>query len=176
MEDGKYLPIISNKRECGTCTICCEGTLPGKVYGEVFGKLTPCPFVAPGAGCTIYDDRPENFHCDKFRCQWQANPDIPEKFKPNEVGFVTLKKGRSYFLLIPYGDHQSEEYVEWMKDYVIKNNYNLSYRYTFHGEPEFIGSEKFKATLAYSQKDYEPGAVDRDIRLADKTFSELDNL
>lgn len=175
MEDGKYLPIVSNKRECGDCTLCCDGLIPGESYGEKFGNYVPCFFVESGLGCTIYEDRPVN-PCQKFKCQWLANPDIPEEYKPNKVGFVTLKKGRSYYLLIPVENGASEEYVEWMKKYIEENNANLSYRFHLDDDPMFIGSERLKQTLAYSQKDYEGDPVDRDVKIERKRLAQLEDL
>ena len=174
MEDGKVLlPIVSNKRECGDCTKCCEGAIPGQAYDYKFGQNVPCFFVESGLGCTIYEDRPVHA-CQTFKCQWLTDINIPEEYKPNKVDFITLKKGRSYFLLIPAGDNPSEEYVEFMKNYISENNFNLSYRYNLNDEPMFIGSDRLKQTLAYSQKDHEPNAIDRDIRLEQKRLAKLE--
>lgn len=174
MTVGEPLPIL-NTRECGDCTLCCEGLIPGEAYGNKFGNYVPCVFVESGLGCTIYEDRPVHA-CQTFKCQWITNKDIPEEYKPNKVGFVTLKKGRSYYLLIPAENNPSEEYVEWMKTYIESKDANLSYRFNLDHEPMFIGSERLKKTLAYSQKDYEGEPVDRDVRLERKRLSELDNL
>ncbi len=53
------------KRECGTCTLCCKA-LP--VEGIVKEAGQWCPHCVPGAGCGIYERRPQS--CRDFDCLW----------------------------------------------------------------------------------------------------------
>ena len=63
------------KRECGTCTKCCEGWLTGEALGHNFYPGKPCHFLAVNKGCTVYAKRPKD-PCSSYKCAWLANEDI----------------------------------------------------------------------------------------------------
>jgi hypothetical protein len=177
MEDGKVLlPIVSLKRECGDCTKCCEGWMSGAAYEHKFGKIdgvrTPCFFLEQGLGCTIYEDRPQN-PCAAYKCQWLVNPDVPEDFKPNNKHYIVSKKGRSYFVITRASSENTddEEFINWWIEYVTKNNFNLSY--PKNDTVEFVGSERLRQTLGYSQKDLQPDETPRQERLANKEIKNV---
>lgn len=170
MEDGKVLlPIVSNKRECGDCTKCCEGYTSGAAYEHKFGNIdgvrVPCFFVEQGVGCKIYADRPIS-PCQTYKCEWLANPDVPEEFKPNKVDVIVSRKGRSYFVTTDAGDNPQDKVKEWWIEYTKSKNFNLSYR--INGELHFSGNERLRQTLGYSQKDLDPNEIPRQERIADK--------
>ena len=80
------LPMIT-KRECGTCTKCCEGHLMANVRGRDVGPGKPCIFVEIGKGCKEYDKRPKD-PCKSFTCGWLDTEEIPEEFKPDKSGVI----------------------------------------------------------------------------------------
>lgn len=45
-----------------------------------------CPHCKDGAGCTVYDARPET--CAEWLCGWKVMPQIPADFRPFESGLV----------------------------------------------------------------------------------------
>jgi Fe-S-cluster containining protein len=70
-------------RECGTCHMCC------KVFPiEEIGKegFADCANLNVGAGCTIYETRPQR--CRSFFCHWRLEPSLDESWKPEVCGFV----------------------------------------------------------------------------------------
>jgi hypothetical protein len=70
-------------KTCGSCTFCC------KVMG-IAELAKPqgvwCPHCKPGRGCGIYEERPPS--CRTFACQWLAEPDMPDIFKPDRSKVV----------------------------------------------------------------------------------------
>jgi hypothetical protein len=166
MEDGKVLlPIVSNKRECGDCTKCCEGWFSGAAFEHKFGSIdgvrTPCFFLKQGEGCSIYEDRPYS-PCQTYKCEWLVNPDVPEEFKPNKVDVMVSKKGRSYFVATDAGDNPQDKVKLWWLEYVKSKKFNLSY--SLNDELQFYGNERLRQTLGYSQKDLQPGEIPKQER------------
>jgi hypothetical protein len=45
-----------------------------------------CPNCKDAHGCAIYGAHPPS--CQQFVCEWLRNPDVPEDFRPNEIGVV----------------------------------------------------------------------------------------
>jgi len=78
----KYQP----KRECGDCTVCCEGHLTANIHGHEMHPGKPCHFVDNR-------DRPKNI-CAAYKCAWLSDPDggIPEWMKPNLSGALITDK------------------------------------------------------------------------------------
>jgi len=61
---------MTNKRECGKCSLCCK-LLPIQELSKPID--TWCPHCRPGhGGCTIYSSRPSE--CRGFSCLWLSNP------------------------------------------------------------------------------------------------------
>lgn len=83
--------MVENKfkmtRECGDCTICCEGWLWGSAHDHTFFSGRPCHYVSIGKGCSIYEDRPD-VPCKSYQCEWLKNGDIPMWMKPSDVKVV----------------------------------------------------------------------------------------
>ena len=69
-------------RACGSCALCCklldipELDKPASVM---------CGKFAKGVGCTIHADRPGG--CRHFQCFWTVTPEMPEEWRPNQIGF-----------------------------------------------------------------------------------------
>ena len=79
--------VIRPKTEktCGSCSMCC------KVFSiEVLNKpvATWCRNCNIGAGCGIYEDRPDV--CRGFRCVWLDDPNMPEEFRPDRSKMILV--------------------------------------------------------------------------------------
>lgn len=133
------------KRECGSCTKCCEGTLSGNVRGIDYGIGKPCFFVSIGKGCNIYEDRPYS-PCKTYTCAWLDYDFLPYWMKPNEIDILcnirqTPKIKIDYLEVLEAGSDMKANVLNWFIQYAKKNNLNLYY--TIKGEPHFYGSEEF---------------------------------
>lgn len=89
-----------NKRKCGTCTVCCEGTLGANIHGHNMHPGMPCHFLdMENHKCSIYKDRPKDI-CVPYKCAWLSDPDggIPEWMKPNLSGvLISIKPWNDRF-------------------------------------------------------------------------------
>ena len=134
---------IISKRECGTCTACCTGTLFTKIFDAMVRRGEPCPYVC--GGCTIYEDRPEI--CRNFQCMWLANPDndYPAWLKPDVCNFVVSRKTFD----MPTGpDPEELGYMTVTVDYLRMNEvgvgetkaveFNLFYNFCMRRQINFI--------------------------------------
>jgi len=71
-----------------------------------------CDHCAIGAGCRIYENRPQT--CRGWSCQWLARPDRypEEELRPDRCGFLLdiTKNDRGWFLVVSvdYGDPADE--------------------------------------------------------------------
>lgn len=141
------------KRECGTCTKCCEGWLVGEALGHKFYLGKPCHFIAIGKGCTIYAKRPKD-PCVSYKCGWLSNADIPEWMKPNEINaildFCEIEKIQ-YLKVIEAGERLDSRVLTWIIQYVISNNLNLYW--TVDGGANWIGTPNFTDAIQRLSQD-----------------------
>jgi len=78
------------KRECGSCTACCEGWVKSKTIDMYPGH--PCKHCTSG-GCAIYETRPEN-PCRTFVCGWlRTGSPLPDSMRPDRSGVIVLMGG-----------------------------------------------------------------------------------
>ena len=79
------LPFTPPERECGDCSMCCQGFLQADIHGYSMSPGVPCHFAGQTScgGCTIYEDRPEV--CQGYQCLWKISPQLPEWMKPNKA-------------------------------------------------------------------------------------------
>lgn len=72
-------------RTCGTCTLCCK-----VVAVDALNKPAGvwCTHCAPGRGCRIYADRPEE--CHTFNCTWILDERLGPQWKPERAKFVLI--------------------------------------------------------------------------------------
>jgi hypothetical protein len=141
-----------SKRECGTCTKCCEGWLLGQALGHTFFKGKPCHFVSLDKGCTVYAKRPKD-PCITFKCEWLTNTDIPEWFKPNEINAIVRVKednGISYLAVIEAGQTLSSKVLSWLIQYALSNQLNFVWQ--IEGGENWIGSPEFNQLMLDSPK------------------------
>jgi hypothetical protein len=131
------------KRECGTCTKCCEGWLTGEALGHNFYPGKPCHFLAINKGCTVYEKRPKD-PCSSYKCAWLANEDIPEWMKPSEVNAIITEKqinGIPYLSVKETGSTLNSKVLTWLILYALKNTLNIYWQ--IDGGANWIGSKEF---------------------------------
>ena len=75
-------------RACGACSLCCK-LLPIAALEKPHEKW--CAHCRPGAGCTIYESRPET--CRSFACHWLADPAAGEYWAPLKSRMVVQITG-----------------------------------------------------------------------------------
>jgi hypothetical protein len=141
------------KRECGTCTKCCEGYLTGEALGHTFFLGKPCHFVAIGKGCTVYAKRPKE-PCVTYKCGWLTNEDIPEWMKPDAVNIIIDIRnieGHSYLNLREAGSNLSASVLNWFIQYVLKNQLNAVWQ--VNGGENWMGSATFVKIIESHQKE-----------------------
>lgn len=137
------------KRECGSCTKCCEGYLTGSAYNRPFYPGNPCHFVSIGKKCGIYATRPKD-PCISYSCQWLVNEDIPEWFKPDAINAIITKRkfddaNIEYLDLIEAGENLDANVLSWLIMYSLNNKINL--RWVVRGAAHWIGSDEFLAEM-----------------------------
>ena len=142
------LPYTQPPRECGDCSMCCQGFLRADIHGIPMSPGIPCHFVSdnPCGGCTIYDDRPEV--CSGYQCVWKLSHSMPEWMKPNKADvlitndsmevdgidypFITVKEG--------YNNIRGD-----VLNYVLRTclQHNLNVTYGCHGAWYWQGDDNW---------------------------------
>ena len=134
-------------RECGSCTKCCEGFLPGTVNNIPFYKGRPCHFVSIGKGCSIYSERPTD-PCKTYECKWLTDFSVPEWMAP-ELSNVILDhretNGIHYLQLHEAGIIDART-ISWFFGYGVSNNINISW--FIEGGRHWFGSSEFNSAMA----------------------------
>ena len=133
------LTLLSNKRECGTCTKCCEGWLSANIRGHEMYPGKPCFFVEQGVGCKDYENRPTN-PCKAFSCFWKEILEMPERFKPENSGVIVQYQHDS-FVIQKAPEEPTAELISWMVTYARANNENIIW-YLNNGV-YWLGSDEF---------------------------------
>ena len=72
-------------KSCGSCGLCCK-LLRIEALDKPAGPW--CARFKPGAGCTIYDDRPGD--CRTFECDWLGSPGLPEAWRPDRSRMILI--------------------------------------------------------------------------------------
>jgi hypothetical protein len=131
------------RRECGTCTACCDGWVVGTIRGHEMKPGTPCHFRGAGC-CTIYAERPQE-PCRGFVCGWLApGSPFPESFRPDRLGVMIIAtrwRNRPAFILRSAGRDPDESLLDWMRSLSARSGAPFFYeqageRFGF-GPPEF---------------------------------------
>jgi uncharacterized cysteine cluster protein YcgN (CxxCxxCC family) len=135
------------KRECGSCTKCCEGTVTGEALGYKFYTGKPCHYVSIGKGCTVYANRPKD-PCVEYKCVWLQNPDVPEWMKPDSVNSLINPAeidGIPFIKLIEAGQTLRADVLSWTIQYAISNKMNFVWE--INGAESWIGSPEFNQVM-----------------------------
>lgn len=132
------------KRECGTCTKCCDGWLSAEIYGHKMEPGKPCPFVGNNK-CSIYEARPSL--CRNWKCGWLEDDGtlFDEWMRPSNVNFILVRfnvNGVEWYKLAEAGEEINTLMLSYLITLFRKHNKNL--KYVINGVPFFIGTEEFK--------------------------------
>ncbi len=108
------------KRQCGSCTACCQGWLTAEVNGVELSPYNPCEHCA-GQKCAIYETRPES-PCRVFNCGWLvAESPLPDEMRPLDCGAIVVLtqkwQGEEIIMAVPVGDKIPEATLEWLMAY-----------------------------------------------------------
>lgn len=136
----------SEKRECGSCTKCCDGWLKTEIPNHRIFPSRPCHFVTKN-GCSIYKDRP-NDPCRVYKCQWLIDENLPHWMKPNEINAIIHYKidGQfKYYEVIEAGGKLMVEVLNWFILLALEKHINV--QYTIMGAINRVGSVEFVSAL-----------------------------
>lgn len=107
---------------CDECTACCDGSLIGNSYGNMFGPKSPCKFMV-NKECTIYKDRPSC--CQRFQCGWSQKL-FSIDMRPDKCGLLVSvehdsknKKFLKVMLLQPIVDYK---YYREIHNFCVEND------------------------------------------------------
>ena len=136
------------KRECGTCTKCCEGWLTGEALGHRFYLGNPCHFIAIGKGCTVYAKRPKD-PCVTYKCAWLTDENIPEWMKPSDINAIIdwrEKEGIKYLNINEAGAILDSRVLTWAIQYALNNKFNFYWK--VDGGEHWFGTPEFDALMS----------------------------
>jgi hypothetical protein len=120
------LPMIT-KRECGTCTKCCEGWLTANIRGHNMFPGKPCFFVEIGKGCKDYKNRPDE-PCKSFECGWITIDEMPEEFKPEQSGVILVFKNNNnnpYMVITKAPNNPTSSFLSWAINFAMSKKLNI---------------------------------------------------
>jgi SEC-C motif-containing protein len=134
------------RRQCGTCTVCCGGWIEATIYGHEMKPGHPCRFRGDGC-CTIYPRRPD--FCRTFTCGWlQPGSPFPEDFKPDRLGVLIVPiqwRGRTAYILRSAGRDPDEATLQWMREFSVGTG--CPFFYEQGGERFGFGPQEFQVEM-----------------------------
>lgn len=136
------------KRNCGSCTKCCEGWLSGEVDGKKFYKGIGCHNCIIGNGCAIYEDRPED-PCRTFSCSWLDDESVPEWMKPELSNVIVYEKNienNLAIVFIPAGGTVPLSTFSWFMIWATKKYQNIIWQ-NEAGSQFYLGTNEFCETM-----------------------------
>ena len=131
------------KRNCGTCTKCCDGTLEGSINGHTMKLGKPCYYLTIGKGCNIYSERPQD-PCVRYKCAWLEDENIPDFMKPENSNCILdyrEKNNIRYLRLVESDIPYTSEVLSWCIDYAQKNNITLMW--SINGKNHYVGDNMY---------------------------------
>jgi len=145
---GTVIPLrAAGKRECGTCTACCDGWVKGTIEGHDMFPGQPCFFRGQGC-CTIYERRPAD-PCRNFVCGWlQAESPFPEDFRPDRLGVLIIPvrwRDKTAYILRSAGRDPDEALLGWMRAFSLKTG--RPFFYEQRGERFGFGPREFQVEM-----------------------------
>lgn len=139
-----------NKRECGTCTKCCEGWLHAEIKGQKIYPGKPCFFVEIGKGCKDYENRPD-IPCKSFECGWLVIEEMPDEFKPENCGIIcnlNFNNGNPYMVISKAPNNPTGQFLSWAIVYARSKNLNILWyiddKSWWIGNPDFCNQMAIK--------------------------------
>jgi len=135
------------KRECGSCTACCDGWVKGTIEGHDMFPGQPCFFRGRGC-CAIYERRPAD-PCRNFVCGWlHAQSPFPDDFRPDRLGVLIIPirwRDRIAYILRSAGRDPDEALLGWMRAFSVKTE--RPFFYEQNGERFGFGPREFQVEM-----------------------------
>ena len=144
--------FTSEKRNCGSCTKCCEGRLEATIHGHSMYTGNPCRFLCKSKGCTIYKDRPEN-PCKSYTCAWLDDDTFPLWMQPHLINAIINKKvsdNITYYEIIEVGQVLQSNVLNWMFMWALRTRNNISYEIS--GKTHHLGDAEFVKFMDEQEK------------------------
>jgi hypothetical protein len=154
--DGPIQQFDYVERECGECSMCCQGYLYGEAYGLPFFPNNPCHYWDPSSkcgGCSIHKDRPAI--CSDFECLWKQTKQMPQWMKPDYCKVLIYNRAwqdveGEYFeagtvlnwvSAVECGQKMDSNVLSWLIQQARRNEWNLHYQ--INKQDHYLGSEQF---------------------------------
>ena len=134
---------ILEKKECGTCTKCCEGWLTADIREHKMYPGKPCFFVEMGKGCKDYFNRPE-IPCKTFKCAWLGIEEMPNEFKPETTGVIMhfVKEDEITFISLTKAPNDpNADFLSWAISFAASKGLNIFW--SINNKSFWIGDAKF---------------------------------
>ena len=157
-----FINTIDYKRECGTCSECCQGWLTGEIYEYQMSPNNPCHFCDQNSstgGCQIYEHRPEM--CSSYKCVWLAQPvAFPEWMKPEKSKVLIShrilevedsKEEIQYWQVRECGSQIDSTVLNWILTFHYHHHNNIMYQIA--GQWYYLGSPEFVTLISRTIKD-----------------------
>jgi hypothetical protein len=155
----KNLPITEfdyTKRECGTCSECCQGHLYGDAHGIPFFPGQPCHYWDPSnscGGCSIHKDRPPI--CSDFECLWKQTKQMPQWMRPDRTKVLMYQRAYqdvegdylepgeviNWISAVECNQKMDSAMLSWLIQQARNNDWNLHYQ--INKVDHYLGSEVF---------------------------------
>ncbi len=130
-----------NKRECGSCTKCCDGWLSGPKYGYHVYPGKPCHFLK-NKKCSIHFARPTS--CSTYNCLWLIDETVPENFKPEHTNTILTLRNENNFKYIEAksaGGNMPVQMLNWLFTLMQKKKINIYFQ--INDEWNWWGTDDF---------------------------------
>lgn len=136
----------SKPRTCGDCQACChvfplaEPAKPARTW---------CKHACSG-GCAIYAAR--SGICAEFECFWLQHPEIPERLRPDRLGFVYFERpNQVVYVSQAFEDAHRSEAANVLFEVLIENGYRVVITWEAEDDPWnlvlYAGAEPMEAEL-----------------------------
>ena len=134
---------LTTKRQCGTCTACCEGWAAGTIRGHEMHAGLHCHFLVDKK-CTIYSERPVS-PCRNFVCGWLADDSpFPDEFRPDKINVIIIRirwRNEPAYLLLSAGRDPDAALIAWMEKFAMRSG--RPFFYSINGEKIGFGPAEF---------------------------------
>lgn len=140
------MTITLPAKTCGSCRVCCQGTMTGEVYGFKFWPGRPCHFMGVD-GCKIYERRPNI--CRDYYCVYMEEHWVPDWMRPDQSNVIMTRKetpdGRiPYFEILEcFNRTMSARVLNWifmchLQGFMPNIAYKIEGGWNYIGSPEFL--------------------------------------
>jgi len=147
-----FIESIDYKRDCGSCSMCCQGWLSGDIFEYKMEANNPCHFVNEGCSggcCTIYEHRPDM--CKDYKCLWLQQPiALPLWMRPDKSKVIITERvvedavaseQFTYWQVRECGEKIDSVVLNW----IIRNSmhFNMNLQYEIAGQWYYLGTDRF---------------------------------